>query len=363
MTMFNPNNKRVYYAIHAVGFANNGIPFHITGGGIGGGLATYGSGVYRGAKGVQSVGINTTFNLEQVFELGQLELYENIETIPNVEVTIEKVLDGHALIQHLATQSGTVSTLAGRYNDNQCGMLLSIYDITRSSASGAPLTEVFMSGLYVNGITFNIPVDGNMTEQVTLVGNDKTWYYDTSAPSGEIFLTGTRFNGDDSPVLASGGVQRRENVNMTQSLWPTVIPGITGNNTNPTVGTSYGAHIQSVNISTNLGRTELFELGKFGPYFRYANFPVEVTTSIEVTASEYGDAVNVSSAGGNLTDQPIKICLNGGIIIDCGTRNKLASVNFAGGDTGGGNKTVTYNFSNFNSLTVLSSGDPARLTS
>ena len=28
--------------------------------------------------GIQSVGITTTFNLEQVFELGQLAIYENI---------------------------------------------------------------------------------------------------------------------------------------------------------------------------------------------------------------------------------------------------------------------------------------------
>ena len=42
--------------------------------------------------GVQSVGLDTTFNLEQAFELGQLSLYENIEGIPDISMTIQKVL-------------------------------------------------------------------------------------------------------------------------------------------------------------------------------------------------------------------------------------------------------------------------------
>ena len=72
-------NNRVYYAIQQVGIAagsrgnNNFTPVH----------------------GVQSVGITTTFNLEQVFELGQISIYENVEGTPDVEVTMSKVLDGY----------------------------------------------------------------------------------------------------------------------------------------------------------------------------------------------------------------------------------------------------------------------------
>ena len=56
-----PNN-RVFYAVQAVG------------------IAPFGSTTYATVHGLQSVGITTTFNLEQVFELGQLAIYENIET-------------------------------------------------------------------------------------------------------------------------------------------------------------------------------------------------------------------------------------------------------------------------------------------
>ena len=41
-----------------------------------------------------------------------------------------------------------------------------------------------------------------------------------------------------------------------------------------------------------------------------------------------------------------------GTVLNLGTANKLSSVSYTGGDTGGGNATVTYAYSNFNDLTV-----------
>ena len=339
-------SKRIYYPIHSIGFANLGSP-NITGS-------------YRGAKGVQSLGISTTYNLEQIYELGQLELYDQPENLPNVEVTLNKVLDGASLLQHLSTPGATISTLAGRFNDNQCQAKVAYYDITQSSASGTPLAEVFMSGLYINSISFAVPVDGNCTESITLVGNDKVWNYN---PSGEIFTPQTKFAGSETAPAISG-VARRENVRMALCLWPRDIRGIDANNINQPSGGSFAAHIQNVNISCNLGRTDLYELGAKRPYFRYANFPTEVTTSIEITATEVGDNVNAYSNQDNVSNQPIKLVIDGGYIIDLGTKNKLSSVSIGGGDTGGGNVTITYNYSNSNYLTVIASGtDPAGLTS
>jgi hypothetical protein len=54
--------------------------------------------------GLQSIGITTNFNLEQAFEIGQLEIYENIEGTPDVEVSLEKLLDGYDLVYHMASQ-------------------------------------------------------------------------------------------------------------------------------------------------------------------------------------------------------------------------------------------------------------------
>ena len=41
-------------------------------------------------------------------------------------------------------------------------------------------------------------------------------------------------------------------------------------------------------------------------------------------------------------------------LVDVGAKNKLTSVTWGGGDTGGANATITYSYRNFNDLTVTS---------
>tara|TARA_R110000765_G_scaffold53309_5_gene106981 strand:+ start:985 stop:2067 length:1083 start_codon:yes stop_codon:yes gene_type:complete len=340
------NNNRIFYAVHAVGLAK---------------FATTGVGDYKAASGVQSVGINTTFNLEQVFQLGQIEIYENVENIPDVEVTIEKVLDGATLIQHLATADATVGTLAGRYNNNRAMVNVAYYDDANSNASGVPLAQVHMSGMYVSSMSFSLPTDGNFTESCTLVGNDKTWSTGVAGddlPYNQWGFGPTSYTDTGAPVAASG-VQRRENLVMSGCIFPTEIPGMTqhtvygaGKGQNLLTGDKHAVHMQSINVATDLGRTELFELGKRGPYHRFADFPTEVTCSFEIVESELGDFIDAAAEGTNITDQTIFLLCSDGTRLDLGSNNKLASISSSGGETGGGNRTSTYNYSNFNKLTV-----------
>ena len=351
MTTKLSTNNRVYWACQGVG------------------IAPHGSVAFVGVHGVQSIGITTTFNLEQVFEIGQLSIYENIENIPDIEVTMEKVLDGKPLIYHLATQGATSASLAGRSNA-RCNVALNIYPDTFEAASGNPITEVIMSGMYISSVSYTIPIDGNCTEAVTLVGNDKVWR------SSDFKLTGASILSVlpalDSPVLASGGVQRRENVKFDTSWWngytklPTEIEGISASGTNnQTTASVYDAHIQNLSVSVDLGREALNELGRRAPYFRYINFPVEVTSEIEVTSSE-GDQISateegVLGSGMNLTDQEIIIVMEDSTKINLGTRNKLSNVSYGGGDAGGGNAVVTYSYTNFNDFVVTHDQDPSSL--
>ena len=351
-------NNRIFYAIQALGIAEHNVVQTPTSGAYSGVVLPSGT---QTAHGVQSVGLNTTFNLEQVFELGQLELYENIEGIPDIELTAQKVLDGYPLLYHLATPGATSATLVGRSNE-RCYGALNIYPDTMDYASGVPLQTVGMSGMYVSALTYTLNVDGNSTEDITLVGNNKKWYV-----SGVFFDPDDEFGGTDEPlsIATSGGVQRREDVLMgsgaTSSLWPTEIPGIDASGYNIESGDAYLAHIQTVTVSTDLGREELLELGRRGPYYRFVSFPVEVTCAIEVTSSE-GDLVDALAdppGGTNLTNQRIKVFMREGTVLDLGLRNKLASVTYGGGDAGGGTAAVTYNYSQFNKLDVTHPQDPA----
>jgi len=348
-------NKRIYYAIQQVTMGISKIAAH----------------------GLQSAAITTNFNLEQVFELGQLEIYQNIENIPEIEVTLNKVLDGYAPMYILATETNTsldaaaISTgsdLTGRQNA-RTDLELSIYPDTKNAAAGAARSMVKCLGMYVGSVSYAFPVDGNFTEDVTLVGNDKVW---GGAAVGQFSET----VGDSPNVLTGNGVvNRRQHLDMPSCLFPTQIPGINsaGQNTKQAAPTGVGfeAHFQNISVSCDLGRETIFELGSFAPYCRYVTFPVEVTSEFEVI-SLGGDAINASEKGfynlgtgqpagsaegcnivrGNLLNQRIYLKTCEGLTISLGNKNKLTSVNYSGGDTGGGNATVTYSFTTFNDFNV-----------
>ena len=291
-------------------------------------------------KGLQSAGITTNFELEQVFEMGQLSIYENIETIPDVEVTLEKVLDGHSLIYLMASPKGTGSLSYGQ--NDRCDVYLGIYADTADNAGGTtPQGTVFCSGMYVSSVSYTIPVDGSSTESVTLVGNDKVW--------GGSNMAGALGFGSDTPP---SGVQRRENLIKASQVLPLDIDGVTANASG---GWSANCHLQNITVSVDLGREEILELGAFEPYHRYVTFPVEVTSEFECIAVS-GDMVsasgNLGTNASNLTNHYIAIVHGDSTKLDLGLQNKLQSVSYAGADTGGGNATITYSYSNFNDLVV-----------
>lgn len=350
--MFTLANDRIFYATQGLGLAPNGQTEV--------GDASRASGFIE-AHGVQSVAIDTTFNLEQVFEEGQIDIYENIEGLPDIEITVQKVLDGYPILYHLATQGATSSSLNAR-SKQRSFVALNIYSDVFDSASGTPETQVEMSGMFVSSLTYTLNVDGNSTEDVTLVGNNKLW-----RTSSFTFLP--NFDNADEPlsITSSGGVQRREDVLMSEdafgSRWPTDIPGITSSGTNVITGDAFGAHLQTVTISVDLALEDLTELGQRNPYAKPATFPVEITTAIDITSSD-GDQVDALAdpvGGSNLTNQTIIIKMREGLVVDLGTKNKLASVSYGGGDAGGGNVTQTFNYSNFNIMTATHPQDPAGL--
>ena len=319
------------------------------------------AGTYQVLKGVQSVSMTTTFNLEQAFELGQLEIYENIEGVPSVEMTINRLLDGTALAYVLAAGDGTNNYAnaddINLASTNEFTARLGIWDeATDSSAGGTnanPANQVTISGAFISNVSYTLGVDGNFTEELGITATDKAWYADCDAASAwsDDYTAGAFAANNDSPDFA-GGVQRREYFD-TGSTIPTIIPE--GKN-----------RLQSVSISADFGREDLFELGKKGPFAKVATFPLEVTCSIEVLSSG-GDLVSAGAEGcatgltacdvnNNLSDETIIIKTCDGTVIDLGTKNKLSSVSYGGGDAGGGNVTTTFDFVTYNKLSVSGTG-------
>ena len=361
--------------------------------------------------GLQNVGTNASFSLDNVNEIGQTETYEIIENVPTIELTTEKVLDGYPPVYILATKTATAPTLASRANvAGDAGLFLSIFDEGDEYAvSGAnPQSEVFVSGAQVASVSYTIPVDGNMTESVSFTAKSQKW-----VKNGVFRFTGAFTNADSPQAIAcSGGVQRRENLLFNYAGRPasadaafrsstgftngagglvdpnggivcpsgTVLPGveggrvwgITSSGTN-FLDQAFRARVQNITVSTSFNRTDQFELGRRLKYNQYANLPVEVTCGIEVVSTS-GNMVDITeegtvdalcgggyascSSGGNLANQTIKIATCDGTRLNLRYKNKLSSVSEDGGGADGGVRTITYNYTNFNALTVTHYNDP-----
>ena len=353
-------SKRTYWAITALGIGPEG-----TADGAGVKTATY-------LKGVQSVGISTNFNLEQVFQLGQLEIYQDVEEVPDIEISIEKVLDDNPTAYQKAigqptvvsgstttdqSSGGTVLTLTGVQN-NKCDAYLTVHPDTAENAgdsgSGKNVESfVWCSGMYVSSVSFNFPVDGNFTESVTLVGNHKKWY----AGGASYTLSGA----PTAAALQTGDVMKRHNFEF-ETIPASIQPAGSDD------GFKGDAVIQNVTVSTDFGREAINALGTKLPYHRYVTFPVEVTCEIEVIINDAKeqDINALPLADSNLSEESIKIKvwdehqndaagIQGGAstlrhTIDLGDKNKITSITYGGGDTGGGNATYSYSYRNFNKL-------------
>jgi hypothetical protein len=314
---------------------------------------------YTRLYGVQSCGVDTSFDVDSVFQLGQLSQYATPEALPQVQVTLEKVLDGRPLIGHHATEGAVSADLVGR-STKRCSLALSTFADTVLAASGSPVSALEMSGMFLSSWSFRFPSEGNFTEQCELQGNNKLWI---TPVSGAPFTGGFTTSG---VPYAPEGVNRRQHFDMASSLFPTEIPGISGDGTNhhqASLG-KYAVSFANVSVSTNLNRTDLNELGRKGPYFKFVPFPVECTTEFEVISTE-GDGISATEEGvlengDNLTAHRIYLAVEEGTKIDMGSANKLTRVSHTGGDAqqNGSNVTVTYAYRNYNDMRVTHPLDP-----
>ena len=397
------SNKRIFYAsqsihLQPVSTGSNGDYRNP------GTYLTYGDGRWVQPRGLQSAGISTTFNNTPVSQLGTLQVYSQTENVPQIEVTLNKVLDGTAPLYCLCTakvSEGSTSNLTAanmnltEISNNMVNVRFAVFSDTNSYATGNMTSYTFCSGMYLSRVSYSFPVEGAASEEVTLVGTSKVW----TTGAGHISSDEANITSNDNATPQGSGanyVVRRQFIALTgggaytyptrgtdgkidlsnlgtlatSSVLPTGKGGIPLNDaeTNPKLKTPM---IQNITISANLNRENINELGYFGPYYKYTSFPIEVTSEFQVVSTS-GDMVNAddfnsSTASCTTTDYrnledkeiAIKICgltSSDYMIIDLGTKNKLTSINYTGGDTGGGNATTTYSFQTFNKLNIIPTG-------
>lgn len=407
-------NNRVFYAIEQLAFKDNTadptnevaiwnaryFPPGVMATGV-----NHVWGKWEVPRGVQSVGMTTTFNTEEVFELGQVEVYEQSERQPDVEWTVSKMLDGTKPLWFMVAEpSGSNNNLVGKTANFRVDAMLNIFPDTSYRAGPAePLSACLGSGMYLTGVTYTFPVDGFVSEEVTLMGNDKIWasfdatlanqdeatlsyppgFGEFEAPVGVpsgvfgwINIGGAQESAGGSAsagiIVVGSGIQRREEVDLSRSVLPTDIPGVGAFSTSGLVAAYIGGelyhytgdrtilvgdcncdsiaeHLQSITCNVDLSRTDIFELGSKRPFVKVVDFPVEVTASIEAITSN-GDLVDARSldyADNTSPNNTIIIRTKSGFQLDLGDSNRLIGVDVGGGEAGGDNLTTTYNYQSF----------------
>ena len=259
-------------------------------------------------NGAQSVGLTTNQTLDQAFQLGRVGIYDNAVVDGQIEITISKVLDKTSSLWKLATGGGNI---IDNIDDRSTIKIAIGSDTSSSVVSGVGVQG---TGFYLSSIGYNFPVDGAFTEDISFIGDNLSTASGISAPTG-----------------TSASVGRRGTFTVTGG------PGGT---------------ILSSSIQADFGREAIYSLSSTAPVFRYANFPFEITTEFEVLATSvplssinYGTPCAGSSSGTTIT------------ITACGysfttSGNVLESTAYNGGDTGGGNATLTYTYKTYNDLTI-----------
>jgi hypothetical protein len=252
---------------------------------------------------------------------------------------------------------------------------------TGSKATGTANHHTLCERMYLSSVSFSFPVDGNATEEVTLVGTNKSWGSSVTLPgdsNGTPYGTGTDaivrrqyISVTGTATSATRDSDGRISTLPTASILPSGLPRYTVNNVSQ-------PRLQNITVNASFNRENINELGFFGPYYKYTTFPLEVTSEFEVIAvsgdlvaandfeykdNEGNDASSFSCTTKytNLKDEEIviKVCgitSNDALYLDLGKKNKLTSVNYTGGDTGGGNATITYSYQTFNKLNVIPEG-------
>lgn len=340
--------------------------------------------------GLQSAGISTTFNSEPVSQLGTLQIYAQTETSPEVEVTLSKVLDGTAPLYSICTAKvdpddtsnlQSVNANITEVATNMVNVRIAVVSDTSSAATGNANQHTLCNRMYLSSVSYTLPVEGNATEEVTLVGSNKTWGGAVPLPgdsSATPYGTGTDAIVRRQYISVTGDASVTRNGSgkiigsmPAYSILPNSIPRYTVNGV-------LQPRLQNITVNANFNRENINELGFFGPYYKYTTFPIEITSEFEAIAVsgdlvnandfEYMDnegnlvsAFNCTTRYSNISDEEIviKICgvtSSDSLYIDLGKKNKLTSVNYTGGDTGGGNATVTYSYQTFNKFNVIPEG-------
>ncbi len=340
-------------------------------------------------QGVQSVGVNMSTDFRQIGDTGKARpFYGAIEGRPNIEVTIERhIYQGSSTFLEFAEDtegddgnlivSGNIGLKGSE--GKQFDLVLLVGDLDDpddephwpprkgSNVQRNPKRELQIRAALITSISWKLEVNGRLTESITLTSKVATW----QAPQAH--GSPSEWNNISEPKGESGSSIRWNHFAALDSVFPTISDPLTGTIEGDVGKPGNKGGLQSFNISLELDRRELPDIGKWagakGPEeyleinkWSLINLPIVVTTELEFIVKDWTgyEAIIKDSnfTPGNLSNpnQVINLKMKYGssktLMFNLGDKNWLTNVSRSGGDTGGGNVTASLSFENHNELEI-----------
>ena len=358
---FTDSNARIFYACQAILVApGDTVPTDSSS---------------KWLSGVQAVGVNTDTPSQTLFDPGNAQRNYHFYDQQEIEITIERVIDQGA---EFFLQTTSVNLLNDANLGSGGGTGIKDYDISliytsdkfsrvgadryNSSGDGDADQNKLLLTRYRNcllsNISYNISVEGPVTETVTLITRrrDKVTDYtlqsfsDTQLPAADTSAGGL-------PSAESGNTIKWYDVTLSS---PTVLPSEVSSmfDMSDTLNGLKITGLQSIDIGVSINYEELLDAGQRpGVHdqtkqnlWRFMNLPLGVSASFTgITRQNY--PATITNSGAEFDDsRTITITApkqNGATFTwDLGNFNYLADISTSGGDTEGGNVQTTISYQN-----------------
>ena len=316
------SNKRVFYATQAVLLGDAGSTL----------------GASDVLKGVQSIGVDTSIERRSIKDLGKPSPIATLEDRPFLGVNIERFIGS---VSDVIFQSSGGNLLADAVHAKEYDMLLLVGEDGRDQIDtvlASTQSELKLSYMQISSVTYSFNVDGPVIETISFEGHNKEWSTTrTFSSTGELGFT------------HSGDVAKRSDYNTSSSIMPSEVQGT----------------IQSIDLTINLSRRELGDLGKRQGVsamsetnkYKLLDLPVTVASTITTIIKEkdFNSDLTAQSFTNAPASKQIKVVLTLGgsnLTFDLGSENYLTKVDRRGADTGGGNVEAMYDFENYNTFSM-----------
>lgn len=334
-----PDNNRIYYACQAVNIWSNDR------------LSSFNGFV----SGVQSLGVDSDFNIINIPDYGRSKPHSRIYTKPSINLTMERLIpkQGQLFIKN------DTDILSGVFNEPRPEHnILLIY-----GSDEEPLVDsdkvndlILFQNMLLTSVSYSISTTlPSISESLSFSGKIQ------SRSTNEIeLLVAPEYAGRTDTYPQNGMVRRQDYRNHKMQLNPSIVPEtvkqlIDFSEASLTDKKFFG--LTSIDMSFSIAYQEILDTGKWRGSiyadvnkYTYPLLPLEVSCSFKINAKR-SIRKELILSDTNFLDEEIKV-ITGPFCFNLGTKNRITSINCNGGSTGGEIVEYEISYSNINRFKV-----------